>query len=69
MINNKKDLDFYIAADRIMNGFTERKTLKEYFANCFDRPVGGQLLAIYMHYGRILIIRTQLNINIHRECY
>ena len=44
MIQSKRDLKFYIAADRIMNGFPERKSLKELFVNCLDRPVGGVIL-------------------------
>ena len=28
MIKNKKDLDFYIAADRIMNGYPASRSLK-----------------------------------------
>lgn len=31
MIQTKKDLAFYIAADRIMNGFTVRRSLKDVF--------------------------------------
>ena len=40
MIKSKSDLKFYIAADRIMNGFPERKSIKELFINCVDKPVG-----------------------------
>lgn len=29
MIKSKKDLDFYIAADRIMNGLPAKRGLKE----------------------------------------
>lgn len=29
IINNQKELLFYISADRIMNGFPARKSLKE----------------------------------------
>lgn len=29
MIRNKKELDFYVKADRIMNGLTEKPNLKE----------------------------------------
>lgn len=29
MINSKKELDFYIMADRIMNGLPPHRTIKE----------------------------------------
>ena len=45
MIQSKKDLKFYIAADRIMNGFPERKTFKELLINCVDKKVGGAILS------------------------
>lgn len=44
MIQSKRDLKFYIAADRIMNGFPERKSLKEILVNWIDRPVSGLIL-------------------------
>lgn len=44
MIQSKKDLKFYIAADRIMNGFPEHRTFKEFFINCVDKKVGGAIL-------------------------
>ena len=45
MIISKNDLKFYIAADRIMNGFSERKSLRERLVNCVDKPVGGAILS------------------------
>ena len=45
MIYNKRDLKFYIAADRIMNGFAEKPTIKELFINFLDRPVGGAIIS------------------------
>lgn len=45
MIQNKKDLHFYIAADRIMNGLPMHKSLKEQMVNIFDKPIrGGQIV-------------------------
>ncbi len=46
MIRNKKDLYFYLAADRIMNGFSQQKTLSERIVNLIDRPTGGRLSVI-----------------------
>lgn len=50
MIQNKKDLQFYVAADRMMNGLPEKKSIKEFVRNFIDRPVGGgnnQLLTCF----------------------
>ena len=33
MIQSKKDLEFYIAADRIMNGLPAQRTIKEVLFN------------------------------------
>ena len=44
MIQSKRDLKFYIAADRIMNGQSEKKTIKEAIINAIDRPMRGAIL-------------------------
>lgn len=41
MIKSKKDLDFYIAADRIMNGLPAKRGLKELL---FGRILGGAII-------------------------
>lgn len=43
MISSKKELHFYITADRIMAGKTEKKALKEYITDLFkaDDILGG----------------------------
>ena len=38
MISTKKELDFYIKADRIMNGLSPNKSIKEYILNAV---IGG----------------------------
>ena len=49
MIQNKKDLCFYIAADRIMNGLPWNRGIKESLKNLIDRPVcEGGLSATYV---------------------
>ena len=45
MIQTKKDLRFYVAADRIMNGLPTHRGLKELVMNCIDRPVGGVIIS------------------------
>ncbi len=40
MIKTKKDLEFYIASDRIMNGYPARQNLKEKLMDIM-RPGGG----------------------------
>lgn len=44
MIQTKSDLKFYIAADRIMNGFTIRQSIKEFITYFIDKPVGGGII-------------------------
>lgn len=44
MIRNRKDLRFYMVADRIMNGFQKGKTLRERMVNIVDAPVNGAII-------------------------
>lgn len=45
MIQSRKDLSFYVAADRIMNGLPEKKSIKKFVRNYIDRPVGGVIIS------------------------
>ena len=44
MIQTRKDLQFYIAADRIMNGFPVRRSIIEWIRNCIDKPIGSVIV-------------------------
>ena len=44
MIQTKKNLQFYVAADRIMNGLPAYRGLKEKVRDLIDRPVGGVII-------------------------
>lgn len=59
MIQTKSDLKFYIAADRIMNGFTIRQSIKEFITYFIDKPVGGALFATFEQCELKLIIKIQ----------
>lgn len=41
MIQSKKELEFYIAADRIMNGRSAKRTLKEMVGDYISSDWGG----------------------------
>lgn len=44
MIQTKNDLKFYIAADRIMNGLSEEKSLKEILMGIINGPLKGTII-------------------------
>ena len=72
MIKTKKDLEFYIAADRIMNGFSERKTLKEWLINVVDMPWEGQIisyLCAMRHYAYYKNNKGFLSLNSLKMCW
>lgn len=41
MIQTKKELEFYILADRIMAGLPDCASTKEWIANFFERIIGN----------------------------
>lgn len=52
MIKTKKDLNFYIAADRIMNGYPKDKKIKDYFKESFIFGGSNTLIIKYLYYMR-----------------
>lgn len=47
-IETRKDCDFFIAADRIMNGLPEHKSPMECLRNFIDKPIEGGLIMEYL---------------------
>lgn len=68
MILSKNDLRFYIAADRIMNGYPAKKTIKEVVINLIDKPVRGVIikylraLRTYAYYRNTIKKRFSLRV-------
>lgn len=56
MIQTKKDLQFYVAADRIMNGLPAYRGLKEKVRDLIDRPVGGGNNLLFMCFATLCIL-------------
>lgn len=62
MIKSKEDLSFYIAADRIMNGKSPKKNVKEFL---FDRFLIGEIILNYLYAMRKVAYYSNLGSNIN----